>query len=236
MNRTFLTVVGVFSILTTSVYGQLKFKLNNVSSMYQVLLDVPEYDEAMGVCHGAGKVTLLDKQTRKKVQVIQTNVFFYWQPEAASKPEKGAAKPIELDTEKSPIHFEDFNFDGIEDLTIRTELIGNSLYSHNIYVYDPSLQQFGLHQALTELASSEESDGMFTVDPKRKRLITSGKSGWAEHFSTEYEFSDAQTLVKVYEWKSQLTSKHKEIITEKKLVQGKWVVTTQTKKVKETND
>ncbi len=84
--------------------------------------------------------------------------------------------------EQSILIFEDFNFDGKEDIALRT---GNySCYggpSFEIYLADKN--GFTYNESFTELGSNY--CGMFTVDDEKKQLQTMTKSGCCWHqFST----------------------------------------------------
>ncbi len=84
--------------------------------------------------------------------------------------------------EQSVLIFEDFNFDGIEDIALRSGYF--SCYggpSYNVYL--ASKKGFEINESFTELASS--NCGMFAVDYDKKQLSTMTKSGCCWHeFST----------------------------------------------------
>lgn len=84
--------------------------------------------------------------------------------------------------EQSILIFEDFNFDGKEDIAIRTGRY--SCYggpSYQIYLADKN--SFVYNKSLTDLGSNY--CGMFTVDNEKKQLKTMTKSGCCWHqFST----------------------------------------------------
>lgn len=132
--------------------------------------------------------------------------------------------------EQSPLIFDDFNFDGSEDLAIRNG--NNSGYggpSYDIYVYHSTKKQFVPSDELTSLAY--DNLGMFQTDHERKRIITFAKSGCCWHITTEYAVIPKKGLQKVYEMEEDATGggEFVKVIT-RNLINNKWV--SKTKKYK----
>ena len=99
--------------------------------------------------------------------------------------------------EQSILIFEDFNFDGKEDIALRT---GNySCYggpSFEIYLADKN--GFTYNESFTELGSNY--CGMFTVDDEKKQLQTMTKSGCCWHqFSTYVVENDQVVPIEIIE-------------------------------------
>jgi len=93
--------------------------------------------------------------------------------------------------EQSILIYEDFNFDGKEDIALRT---GNySCYggpSFEIYLADKN--GFVYNESFTELGSNY--CGMFTVDDEKKQLQTMTKSGCCWHQFSTYVIENNQTV------------------------------------------
>lgn len=93
--------------------------------------------------------------------------------------------------EQSILIFEDFNFDGKEDIALRT---GNySCYggpSFEIYLADKN--GFTYNESFTELGSNY--CGMFTVDDEKKQLQTMTKSGCCWHQFSTYVVENNQVV------------------------------------------
>ena len=142
--------------------------------------------------------------------------------------QKPSVNIIELYNEQSPLIFEDFNFDGNEDLAIRNG--NNSSYggpSYDVYVFNITKNKFVFSNELTNLVI--ENLGMFQTDSKRKRLITFAKSGCCWHITTEYKIIPKKGLHKVYELEEDATSASGEFVT---VTTRKWIDNKLVKNVK----
>lgn len=168
------------------------FQINNGSSLYNALLDVESCDQEE--CAGKAKIKLYKKGNSQVFQTLTSaDLNFY-----LDKKQQPSVNIIQLYDEQSPLIFEDFNFDGQQDLAIRN---GNeSSYggpSYDVYVFNKTHQKFVLSSELTELAI--ENLGMFQTDAKRKRLITFAKSGCCFHVTSEYAVIPNKGLKLVHE-------------------------------------
>ena len=152
--------------------------------------------------------------------------------------QKPTANLIELyGINNSGIIFEDYNFDGIEDLAIRN---GNDgAYngpSYDVFLFSKPKNKFVASQSLTELASNNL--GMFTVDKRKKTIETFTKSGCCWHQTTRYKVVNNQAK-KVYVFTEDAMSgggENMHLITESLLPNGKWKKTTKTVKIDEYYD
>lgn len=203
-----------FILLGKSVLAQNQFELKDASENYDVKLKVEVCDK--DECSGKGTIELLDKKTSKKFQTFTSdNLFFYLNEE-----QKPTANIIQLYNEQSPLIFDDFNFDGTEDMAIRN---GNeSSYSgpsYDVYVFNITKKQFVLSEELTDLA--HDNLGMFNTDSERKRLITYSKSGCCWHMTTEYTVLPQRGLFKVYELEEDATGGERVKVTKKEFIDDK---------------
>ncbi len=104
-------------------------------------------------------------------------------------------KIIPLTKEQSPLIFDDFNFDGTEDLAIRNGNMGNySSASYDVYVFNSTRMAFVKSKELTELGS--DNFDFFETDPVRKRLIAFGKSGCCNLLQQNMRWFQIKDLVK----------------------------------------
>ncbi len=165
-----------------------EFTINDGSVHYIAKLYVSHCDA--GQCQGEGRVQLFDKANQRFVQTFRSdNLNFFLTAE-----QQPTVNIVQLYNEQSPLIFEDFNFDGSEDLAIRNG--NNSGYggpSYDVYVFNQSRGQFVPSKELTALAY--ENLGMFQTDPVRKRLTTFTKSGCCWHETTEYAVVPKRGLV-----------------------------------------
>lgn len=118
---------------------------------------------------------------KKNGKLVFSKPAFYSEYDMEDSKVKSNIKQIPYG-EQSILIYEDFNFDGKEDIALRT---GNySCYggpSFEIYLADKN--DFVYNESFTELGSNY--CGMFTVDDEKKQLQTMTKSGCCWHqFST----------------------------------------------------
>lgn len=204
-----------FILLGTVVFAQNQFELKDASKNFDVKMNVEHCAE--DECQGKATIELLDKKTSKIFQTLTSdNLNFY-----LNKDQKPTANIIQLYNEQSPLIFDDFNFDGTEDMAIRN---GNeSSYggpSYDVYVFNITKKQLVLSEELTVLA--HENLGMFNTDSERKRLITYSKSGCCWHLTTEYSVLPQRGLFKVYELEEDATGGEKVKVTRKEFIDDKW--------------
>lgn len=144
---------------------------------------------------------LFDHRTRALIQRFETEdmSIFLDQKNAPS------VNVTQLYSDQSALIVGDFNFDGQDDLAIRNG--NNSSYggpSYDIYVYNKTRKAFVPSAELTDLATS--ALGMFSVDARRKRLITFNKGGCCLHQTTEYAVVPKVGLREVYEKTEAITA------------------------------
>ena len=203
---------------TSLIFGQTRFEIKNGSKIYNATIESADCNG--GNCSGKGSVTITAKHDNNFEQKIVSEDLYFDVNNA-----QPTVNVIEIYGEQSPLIFEDFNFDGNEDLAVRNG--NNSGYggpSYDIYVYNITRKKFVLSDELTDLVS--ENLGMFKTDPKRKRLKTFSKSGCCWHITTEYEIIPKKGLQMVYELTEDATSIDGEFVTvtTKNLVNKKWKV------------
>ena len=182
-------------------------------------------EETIG-CQGPASVDIFAKDSGVPFQRIAMPQLFV---ELDDKGETTVNKVQVYGEYNSCLVAGDFNFDGHSDLALRN---GNAAAyggpSYDVYLYDPAKKRFAHNEALTTLAS--ENLGLFSVDAKAKTLDTFNKSGCCWHiFSTYQVRNNAPVLVRevTEDARSLGADGPKEVvITDKKLVNGKWRVTT----------
>ncbi len=170
-------------------------------------------------CFGKGIVKLIDKKTKKLFQTLESDDLTLY----LDKDQKPTVNVIQLYNEQSPLIFDDFNFDGSEDIAIRNgNQSGYGGPSYDVYVFNSTKKQFVPSSELTSLAY--ENLGMFQTDHERKRLITFAKSGCCWHITTEYAVIPKKGLQKVYEMEEDATGAGEFVkVTTRNLINNKWV-------------
>lgn len=208
----------IFILLSNFCVGQFKFKIDKGSAKFNAEITVTTCNK--GNCNGKGTIDLYDRITKQKFQTFYSDDLDF----SVDKSNKSTVNVIEIYGEQSPLIFDDFNFDGTEDLAIRN---GNeSSYggpSYDVYVYHSTKKQFVSSVDLSELATSHL--GMFKIDHQRKRIITFDKDGCCWHHKTEYSVVPKSGLVKVYELEEDATKGDMVIVTTKELINNKWTTT-----------
>jgi hypothetical protein len=209
-----LFVITVLLSFTAPLSAQYEFIVKDGSRTYSAKITVNEFVNSN--CSGPGTVTLYSKTTDNTFQTFQSdNLCFYI--EGNSNPASGT----ELHGGESPLIFDDFNFDGYEDLSISNGYNGSyGMPSYDVYLFSKSAGKFVKNSALTEIASVNL--GMFATDKSKKKLRTFNKSGCCWHITTEYGFRDNE-LIKTYELEEDATGGNElVIVTERELINGTW--------------
>lgn len=214
MKHVFIFIV--FLTLTAISFAQYNFSIKDGSDNYYVNFSVEKCSESN--CEGKAIIKLFDKKTDKLFQeFISDDLYFFFD---------GSGNPtvniIQLYNEQSVLIFDDFNFDGSEDLAIRN---GNSSGyggpSYDVYVYHRNKKKFVLSEELTKLAY--ENLGMFQTNHERKRITTYQKSGCCWHIMMEYIVVPKKGLVKVYEVEENAYDPEFVIVTTRELVNDRWI-------------
>lgn len=213
-----LLAIAFMILIPILISAQIKFEVNNGSAIYNASIESVTCEK--GTCSGAGTIILTRKQGKAFTQTLTSDDLYFY----LDSTQKPTVNIIQFYNEQSPLIFEDFNFDGNEDVAIRNG--NNSNYggpSYDVYVFNITKNKFVLSEALTELATNNL--GMFQTDQKRKRLTTFAKSGCCWHITTEYAIIPGKGLQKTYELEEDAMNTNGEfvIVTTRKLVNNKWV-------------
>ena len=212
-----LTIIGQFYL------AQSNFLIKNGSDKFDAQISVFQCQDH--TCTGEGIVKLIDKKTKKLFQTLKSDDLYFH----LNKDQKPSVNVIQLYDEQSPLIFDDFNFDGSEDLAIRNgNQSGYGGPSYDVYVFNSTKKLFVPSGELKNLAY--ENLGMFQTDHKRKRIITSAKSGCCWHITTEYAVVPKQGLQKVYELEEDAQGGKFVTVTTRNFINNRW--TSKTKKYK----
>jgi hypothetical protein len=166
------------------------FESYPLSKQYSAKIHINQCDGK--ACAGAASVDLLNIQTNKIVQQFKTdelNIMI-----AGLK--NSQSNSNHLDKDQSIVIVDDFNFDGREDVAIQNGNDGSyGSPSYDVYVYNQTKKMFVPSAELSALAS--DTVGLFSVDHKRKRIITFEKDGCCWHLTSEYAVIPKKGLQKV---------------------------------------
>lgn len=211
--------LSAFILLGPLCFGQYKFEIKDASKNYDAIIHIDNCFD--GKCMDKGTVELFNSNNTKVQTFTSDNLVLHLGE--GQKLERG--KIIPLTKEQSPLIFDDFNFDGTEDLAIRNGNMGNySSASYDVYVFNSTRMAFVKSKELTELGS--DNFDFFETDPVRKRLIAFGKSGCCNLFTAEYEVVPNKGLSKVLEKEEDSSEEGYVKVTTKEKKNNKWITRT----------
>ncbi|MEN5306715.1 hypothetical protein ABE425_04325 [Chryseobacterium cucumeris] len=211
--------LSAFLLLGPLCFGQYQFEVKNVSKSYDAVIHVENcYDDR---CGGKGTVELFDHKNSKVQTFVSKDLVLY--TEQGQKPIQGKLIPLLKD--QRAVIIDDFNFDGTEDVAIRNGNMGNySGASYDVYVFNKTRLGFVKSDELTELGSNGLD--IFDIDAKRKRLISYGKSGCCDIFTSEYAVIPNKGLDKVFEKEEDMSIEGSVKVTTKEKLNNKWITKT----------
>ncbi|WP_053187849.1 XAC2610-related protein [Pseudomonas thivervalensis] len=157
--RSFVSSVLLSTVLAAPAVAEPRaFSVNDRSGQYlvEVLFASPPEDP-----HQLAQAffTVRDSKTLEVLQQLQT-------PAGNVPVDRNGKVDNWLLGPQSLLYFDDFNFDGRQDLAIRNGNHPDAIYTptFDVYLQDPQTTQWVLNPALTSLAK-EDSKGMFSVSP-----------------------------------------------------------------------
>jgi hypothetical protein len=207
-------------------FSQSNFEIKEGSKQFDAKITVQNCEG--DTCSGEGIIKLINKKSKKVFQTLKSDDLYFY----LNKDQQPSVNVIQLYNEQSPLIFDDFNFDGSEDIAVRNgNQSGYGGPSYDIYVYNSTKKQFVPSEGLTALAY--ENLGMFQTDQKRKRIITFAKSGCCWHITTEYAVIPKKGLQKVYELEEDAMGGDHVTVTTRNLIHNKWVNKSKKYKIKD---
>lgn len=227
MIRCFLTITLLLLFSAGNLFAQEIFLLKNASQTFDVKIKIAECDE--DTCEGAATVYVLKKNQAQILQTIQMPQMFL----ELGADKKPTANLIELYGENNiGVVFDDYNFDGAEDLALRNGSDGSyGGPSYDVLLFSKAANKFVADVALTNLAS--ENLGLFTVNKKQKTLETFNKSGCCRHQTVRCRVVNNHP-VKIYVFTEDAANGGDKVeLTTEIRVRGRWQRTTKTVLVKD---
>lgn len=210
----FASAIGV-GAMSSAVQAQ-HFVLDQASTLYDAKIQV---ECQQSDCEGPAQITLYKKGSKQRFQDFKSDDLTIY----LNENQQPSVNVIQLYDEQSPLIFDDFNFDGQEDLAIRNGNYGSyGGPTYDVYVFHRNKQKFVYSDELSTL--TQENLGMFQTDSERKRLITLNKSGCCYHIRSEYRVIPKQGLELVQEFIEDATLPGGNTIkvTNRELIKGKW--------------
>ena len=230
-----ILVVTLFLLTGPVSFSQETLKLDRASREYDVVIQVQgcggeAQSNNANICNGPARISLYKKGIQSPFQVLNLPNIELYKDTATHNPTIDR-KPRGIYAEEYSIVFDDFNFDGRQDLAICNGRNGGyGGPSYNIYLFNTQSNRFVENRGLTRLNQGVYL-GLFFPDPKSKLLSTYSKSGCCYHEAEKYRVVNTRPLLveKIIEDATGGGSFVR--ITTKKLVNGKWVTSVRRKKI-----
>jgi len=216
-------------------------RVENASKKYALEVSVAgcggsERSDDDNNCDGPARVQIYRKGAKTPFQVLRLANLQLYKDTAAYSPETNE-KPRGLYAEEYTFVFQDFDFDGEEDLAVCNGRDGGyGGPSYNVYLFDKRSKRFVENQRLSALTDAPYL-GLFFPDPKRKRLTVHSKSGCCFHETRVYRMAGGRPVLveQVTEEARGEGEVDDDLIvttTTKRRVGRRWVVRTKREKVK----
>jgi hypothetical protein len=213
MIKVLLTIL----LFSTCAVSQIKFEVKNASKLYDVVIEVEKCERQ--ICEGRVTYTLFKKNSKQAFQEFKLDDTEFM----LGDNDKPSVNVTRLYDEQSAVSFSDYNFDGIDDLSLCDGRNGGyGMPSYQIYLFSSRAKKFIHSEPFTEL-SQEGRLGMFEADAKRKRLRTLSKSGCCLHTIEEFAVVNNQPkkVLEIVE-DATIADEKRVKITTRRLVNGRW--------------
>lgn len=229
---------------SVSATAQETLRLQKASTEYDVVVSVKgcggaEQDNVEDFCSGPGSVSLYRKGSKSAFQVLRLPEIWLDKKTVAHNP-KINEEPRQLYAEEYAIVFDDFNFDGRDDLAVCNGR--NSGYggpSYTVYLFDRRSKKFFENKRLSALADAPYL-GFFFIDQKKKELVAYSKSGCCYHETEKYRMVNNRPVLveKIIEDATHGNGAGEGfvLVTTRKKVGGRWVVRRRREKLEEENE
>ena len=231
-------VILLFLLTGQVSLAQETLKLNRASRQYDLVIRVQacggeaQRNDA-NTCNGPARVSLYKKGVQSPFQVVNLPNIELYRDTVAYNPTLNN-KPRGIYAEEYGVVFDDFDFDGVQDLAICNGRNGGyGSPSYNIYLFDKKSRRFVENRRLNRLTEGVYL-GLFFPDAKRHLLIAYSKSGCCYHETEMYQIINSKPIL-VEKIIDDATAGRGGIgkITTKKLINGKWVTRVRKEKLNE---
>ena len=212
-----IKILFALLLLCTCAAAQVKFEVKSASKFYDVEIEVEGCEDK--ICEGPVTFTLFKKNHLSPFQVFKLSDTSFMLGEN----DQPSANITRLYDEQSAVNFSDYNFDGVEDLSLCDGRNGGyGMPSYQIYLYLPQAGRFILSEEFTELSQTGRL-GMLERDARRKRLRTFSKSGCCLHMTEEFVVVNnrPKKVLEIVE-DATIADEKRVKITTKSLVGGRW--------------
>lgn len=204
--------------------AQNKHRFDNASKDFDVELNIGPCDENR-TCRPL-VATFFRKHAKLPFQTIRLPQTAMWDDE----PKANATK---LYDDQGVINFEDFNFDGVDDVAISDGADGSyGSPTYRVYIYSPIRKRFAFSRPFTRM--NDGGLGMFETDTAKKIHYVFSKSGCCWHRTEGFDVYRGLPR-KVYQATDDSAygdgTKVRTVV--RKLVKGRWRTTVRYEKLPE---
>ncbi len=221
-----LILFACTSVFWLTTNAQYLFNDETSSADYKAKITVANYNA--GLSNGQATIMLFDKITDQQIQIFSSNDLAFSLKENQD-PNNGE---VSLGKYQSPLIFDDFNFDGFDDIAIRNG--HNTQYngaSFDIYTFNSVQKKFILDAELTRLASNNR--GMFDLNKAAKQITIHQKEGCCYYKDITYQTNGEKKIAIVATVIEDATIGDNVTVITQKLINGKMSKIVQTFKTKE---
>lgn len=178
------------------------------------------------------RVRIYRKGSKTPFQVLCLPSVWVNAEQFAYSPKTAAKRRVLYDDEYSVV-FDDFNFDGLEDLAVCNGRNGGyGGPSYTIFLFDRRAGRFAESGALSRLNEGGYL-GLFFPDAKKKTLTALSKSGCCYHESEVYKVINSKPVLVERVTEDAHVSDGYVLVTTRKRVGRRWVVTKKREKLEE---
>lgn len=178
------------------------------------------------------RVSIFRKGAKTPFQVLCLPSVWVNGEQFAYSPKTAARRRVLYDDEYSVV-FDDFNFDGREDLAVCNGRNGGyGGPSYTVFLFDRRAGRFAESGALSRLTEGGYL-GLFFPDAKKKTLTALSKSGCCYHEKEVYRVVNNRPVLVEKTTEEAHVSDGYVLLTTRKRVGRRWVVTTKREKIKE---
>jgi len=233
--RTLLLAALLLPLAARDASGQETLQVRRALRGYDLTVRVKSCGEDEHRCAGPARLEIYRKGAATPLQVLSLPHVEIYRDSVAHNPAAGPGRRGPY-AEVYSFVGDDFNFDGDEDLAVCNGRNGGyGGPSYTIYLFERRSGRFVESRPLSRLNEGVYL-GLFSADPKRKRLTASSKNGCCHHETEVYAVVGGRPVLleKTVEDATPGSGAGEGfvLVTTKKRVKGRWVVTKKKERLK----
>ena len=239
LRRIVLSVALTLAAHVAAVAAVESFDIRDASRAYDLRVSVEacggeKQNNDQNTCSGKASIRIYRKGAKAPFQTLSLPNIEIYRDTLAHNPET-SAKPRGLYAEEYGFIFDDFDFDGSEDLAVcNGRESGYGGPSYTVFLFNRRSNKFAENRKMSELAAGVNL-GLFFVDAKKKQLVAYSKSGCCYHETDKYKVVGGSPVLveKIVEDATGGTGFV--VITTKRRVGVRWITRVRKEKMNEEN-